>query len=518
MVVVAAVMCVAPCFAADVDADGMEDKWETTNSLNPNDPTDGAKDPDYDNYTNLEEFQLKGNPKNADSPVVTVFVAKTGTNAADRGSYKEPYLTIGYALSQVKPSGSKPVRIVVGGGIYDEDLTLKNYATITGSIEPPTSPDKARITYATITGNHTGANRAGLENLILIPVSTSIGTLRVLDNIMFIRACVFQGPGLDNLRPNAGVGIQVQTDRSDGITLEKCEFAGFTRAIQVAGDFPLIRQCYFHDITEEAIDIVGGRTFTTVSLGNANDSRTGFNSFDLSSIGGSVISTDWSGTLRMENNMWNTSNTALIAERLNTQENTFDFDPPGDETTYSLLPASIACTVMNGSSNQRIENAQVYISPSIYDPITDNEDGVYTVPSILPGNYNILVQAPDYEDASQSVYVQQAEIRAVVVEMEKFQTGDLNRDNILDIGELLRYIQIYNSNGYHCDEDGEDGFAIDQGNTNCTPHTIDYFPQDWYVSLDELLRAIQLYNSFYYHSCPDEASEDGFCVGPPIGS
>lgn len=40
----------------DTDGDGMPDKWETENGLNPNTVSDGPLDPDGDGYTNLEDY------------------------------------------------------------------------------------------------------------------------------------------------------------------------------------------------------------------------------------------------------------------------------------------------------------------------------------------------------------------------------------------------------------------------------------------------------------------------------
>lgn len=95
---------------------------------------------------------------------------------------------------------------------------------------------------------------------------------------------------------------------------------------------------------------------------------------------------------------------------------------------------------------------------------------------------------------------------------------DLNRNGVIDLDELLRAIQFYNTPaGYHCagqGEDSEDGYLPGFGaDHNCAPHNTDYAPQDWSISLDELLRAIQFYNTIEgYHPCPD--GEDGFCLGP----
>lgn len=93
---------------------------------------------------------------------------------------------------------------------------------------------------------------------------------------------------------------------------------------------------------------------------------------------------------------------------------------------------------------------------------------------------------------------------------------DLNRNGVIDLDELLRAIQFYNTPaGYHCaglGEDSEDGYLPGFGaDHNCAPHNTDYAPQDWSISLDELLRAIQFYNTPEgYHPCED--GEDGFCI------
>jgi len=40
----------------DSDSDGMPDDWETSHGLNPNDPSDAAKDMSGDGYTNIEKY------------------------------------------------------------------------------------------------------------------------------------------------------------------------------------------------------------------------------------------------------------------------------------------------------------------------------------------------------------------------------------------------------------------------------------------------------------------------------
>ena len=97
-------------------------------------------------------------------------------------------------------------------------------------------------------------------------------------------------------------------------------------------------------------------------------------------------------------------------------------------------------------------------------------------------------------------------------------SADQDGSFTIGLSELLRVIQFYNLLGLHCAAapgDTEDGFIPGAGASHtCAPHDSDYSPQDWTISLSELLRLIQLYNSQAYHACPGAGSEDGYCPGP----
>lgn len=101
-------------------------------------------------------------------------------------------------------------------------------------------------------------------------------------------------------------------------------------------------------------------------------------------------------------------------------------------------------------------------------------------------------------------------------------TADTDRDHRINFRELMRVIQLYNSNGLHCGprNDGsstEDGFVPgdEVSRRACEPHDSDYAPQDWRVGLSELLRFIQLYHADFVSTCPEGNTEDGYCMGTP---
>jgi arylsulfatase A-like enzyme len=92
-------------------------------------------------------------------------------------------------------------------------------------------------------------------------------------------------------------------------------------------------------------------------------------------------------------------------------------------------------------------------------------------------------------------------------------SADQNGDFRIDLSELLRVIQFFNSSGYHCAAGTEDGFDPGPGDQSCSPHDCDYNTQNWDINMSELLRLIQFFNMNGFYNCAE--SEDGFCPGSP---
>lgn len=92
----------------------------------------------------------------------------------------------------------------------------------------------------------------------------------------------------------------------------------------------------------------------------------------------------------------------------------------------------------------------------------------------------------------------------------RHHSADTNADFAIDLQELLRVVQFFNLDGYHCDPAGEDGYGAGPGEVGCTPHDADYNPQDWQISLSEALRMVQFFNTVGYAYDPGSGSEDGF--------
>ncbi len=100
-----------------------------------------------------------------------------------------------------------------------------------------------------------------------------------------------------------------------------------------------------------------------------------------------------------------------------------------------------------------------------------------------------------------------------------YHSADTNKDHSINLSELLRVIQFFNSYGYHCADQpnfSEDGYIPGIGsNHTCRPHASD-INRDWIINLSELLRLIQFFNSGGYYPCPDQNTEDGYCPGTSL--
>jgi hypothetical protein len=119
----------------------------------------------------------------------------------------------------------------------------------------------------------------------------------------------------------------------------------------------------------------------------------------------------------------------------------------------------------------------------------------------------------------------------LVIRRVVFHSADANKDSKIDLFELVRIIELYNTRngtsrvgGYKIDAAGEDGFAPDPTLTGATTASLAYFHtadsnHDGKLSLSELTRVIELYNfragtvrTGAYHA--QAGTEDGFATGP----
>ncbi|MBI1317353.1 MAG: hypothetical protein GC168_00205 [Candidatus Hydrogenedens sp.] len=248
-------------------------------------------------------------------------------------------------------------------------------------------------------------------------------------------------------------------------------------------------------------------------------------------------------------------------------ETTYNYVASGSGVTASTL----YCTVLESGSGNAIMNGLVELNPYNIQQ-SHNQSGVYPIDGIPSGNYTVRVTAPGKQPRIQQVYIATGQQKDVVFQLEpdtqgnpegetngpegegtvegstegqpqgnegegavegstegqtggnegetggcegepaqSFYSGDYTAPyGELDLGELMRGIQLFNARAYHCDDTTEDGYAPYPGSrVGCLPHASDYLQQDWVISLSEVLRLVQLFNIGGFSAC--EAGEDGVC-------
>ncbi len=93
-----------------------------------------------------------------------------------------------------------------------------------------------------------------------------------------------------------------------------------------------------------------------------------------------------------------------------------------------------------------------------------------------------------------------------------YHSADTNFDDHINLSELLRIIQFFNSGEYSCvapeSPATEDGYRPGPGDQSCDQHDSDYQDPPWKITLSELLRLIQMYNARAYGF--DPTTEDGY--------
>ncbi len=189
-------------------------------------------------------------------------------------------------------------------------------------------------------------------------------------------------------------------------------------------------------------------------------------------------------------------------------EDTFNFSLEIYQPIAPCLPSAVIGNVTDAISRKPVEGAIVTTDAHPFKIIECDTTGYYKM-SHEQGNFTMTVGAPCYKTVSRNVMFGGAlEIENFTLNA-LFHSADYNPpDRQISFDELLRVIQLYNSNSYHCDSGTDDSYAPGDGEQVCEPHDSDYAPQDWRIGFDELLRLIQFYNSSGYHL--DQNNEDGF--------
>jgi hypothetical protein len=228
--------------------------------------------------------------------------------------------------------------------------------------------------------------------------------------VMEVDNVIFRGTG------GGGTAILAQGSASAFSTIENCTFTELAVGVEILGGVPTIRRCLFEHLSEVGILVGrGGKQLSAKSLGQEGDPASGWNTFSFAEGDGLAVVNNTSSELVMEMNDWGTDDFEEI-EALIGGPGASDFDPPLTSGS-GLLAGALYCTVWDASTQLPLTQATVTLSPSPYEPLEFNVDGVYVFPAIEGTRYTITVAASGYDAVSMAVTVGDGETVSVVVPM-----------------------------------------------------------------------------------------------------
>ncbi len=184
---------------------------------------------------------------------------------------------------------------------------------------------------------------------------------------------------------------------------------------------------------------------------------------------------------------------------------------PSDLLGYSASPLSSVLQFTMNHEGRPYSPQNIYV-PQIGSPVIDAGDTALLFNPNFVGSpcYDArLTCCPRVRNGTVDIGAIEVQEGSIDLTCEGTHSADYDHSGHIGLGEVLRIVQFFNSESFHCQSGTEDGYAPGPGDTACTAHSADYNPQDWVINLSELLRIIQFYNSGGYHTCPE--SEDGFC-------
>ena len=383
----------------DTDGDGMLDNFEVRFGLDPfNDDTAG--DLDADGLTNIEEYMAGSDPRDPDSPVTTFFVGPGGSDSGAAGGLGAPWTTIAFALTQATATEANPVRINLLPGLYFENIVLAPWVTLASTLDGQ----------VTIVGSVIGANNSRILDIEITASGAKQSGEALLfmdDVVMEVSGVTFRGAGA-----RTETGILVDGAAPGGSVVEGCTFTSLSNGIDIGGALPLIRRCTFEVLSQNGIIVRATATVgEDTSLGDARDTASGYNFFDLETIDGFAVVNEREDDLIMENNYWGTQDNAEIAASISGGS---DFIPFHAQSS-AILAGAIFVTVRNAETQKSVLDATVSLDPTDFDPVTDNIDGLYTYQSVDENTYIITAETLSFAPVSKTVTVGAGEQKIVTL-------------------------------------------------------------------------------------------------------
>jgi hypothetical protein len=137
----------------DEDGDGMASDWETATGLNPS-LEDSAADPDRDGYTNLEEYEIRTNPRSsAEAPFIvkdTIPEHNAGISDGQRVPYNTTVAVFIESANGIDMTADTSVQFTIADGInasYTRNLAHSTVRWVKLTTDPDTRVTRMWVVY-----------------------------------------------------------------------------------------------------------------------------------------------------------------------------------------------------------------------------------------------------------------------------------------------------------------------------------------------------------------------------------
>lgn len=260
----------------DSDGDGMPDEYETTNGLNPTDPSDAVLDNDLDGLANLEEYRRGTDPNSIDSD-------------GDNGSDQTEILCNSDPIDPA--SLNRPPQITSAPQTSGSEGNPYSYQV------EAVDPDGDTLNF-TLIQSSPGMSIDATGNIDWTPTSSQVGLNPVTVEVDDGRGCQDTQPFFVNVIP-AGIDLTVDTVDASGVNTNSQTLVTFGNVIV--------------DFSNQGGDPFSG-TFDVIIFEDRNDNGlydqlidnslgTATFSGDLPSGGSSTLEIPISGTILFEDNL-----------------------------------------------------------------------------------------------------------------------------------------------------------------------------------------------------------------------
>lgn len=335
-----------------------------------------------------------------------------GQDVPGGGSPNNPWGSIGYALEQIALLDEPIVLELARGAYFEEIITLIPDVTLRGPRLSPREDDPAdRLVegdMAAIIGEIIAAPGATLEDLVIEAPGENTTLLWSESPNVTVRRVMFFGT-----KARTPFGIVLRGPNTQITQIEECRFELLQVALDMGGPLPWLRRSVFHDQewTHLLLRAPGAKgEVGDPGLGYVGDPNSGFNVFGDTTTGLAVVN-ERDEALFVQNNEWETEDEAEAAARIDSKgEVVFvPFLPVGN----AILAAAVYCTVMHAVTQEPVLDAAVTLTPSSYNPVTQNVNGVYPFAAIPSGSYTLQVEHPQLGSRTRTVSVADGQTASV---------------------------------------------------------------------------------------------------------